>query len=648
MSDFAGMEDLLQDFLIEAGDLLSGVDNKLVDLERSPGDRGLLNEIFRGFHTIKGGAGFLNATEMVTLCHLTENLFDKLRTGELKVTAAVLDVILLATAKLRGMFDELERGMQPTAADPALIEQLKLAIAGSLTQASAVVSAPVVAAPAPAHAEPSAAPVASGPAAMAIAAGDLDWNALYFAVTGVLPAGASSSVIESVSVKTLADVPADQIIQAAIGRRVTDKPGYQGPPTGRRVDERVRDNSIRVDTARLDQVLNLSGEIGLTKNRLNALRSDILNGRNDTDTLHALDLAVSQLDLLVSDLQNAVMKTRMQPIGRLFQKYPRIARDLARSLGKDVEMVLDGEETEIDKTMIEDLSDPIIHLVRNAVDHGVEPISDRLAAGKPEKSIVRLEARQEGDHIVIIVADDGRGMNPEKLRAKALEKGLISDEEANTMDERQSYNLIFLPGFSTASQVSDVSGRGVGMDVVRTNIQKLNGTIDIRSTPGKGTSFIISLPLTLAILPVLLVCLGEQPFAVPLSMVREILPIDPKEVQELGGRATMVVRGEVLPIVTLACLLGWPQERVPEYGVLMQTAEQSFILAIDSFAGREDAVIKSLDDFRPKGVAGVSTLSNGQIVLILDMKELLQGAGDQRVVTRAQLLLDDANFAEAA
>ncbi|MEC5388345.1 chemotaxis protein CheA [Uliginosibacterium sp. H3] len=629
MSDFAGMEELLQDFLVEAGDLLSGVDNKLVDLERTPNDRALLNEIFRGFHTIKGGAGFLNAGEMVTLCHLTENLFDLLRNGQQVVTPEVLDAILSATATVRSMFGDLERGMQPAAADAGLIEALRLAIAGELKSAPKLhlkeqISAPAVASVA-----------VESSAVVPLGDDGLDWGSLYSAVTGVQPTA------DAATDPHLTDAAADDIVKAAVGRRTTDKPGYQGPPVGRRDSERVRDNSIRVDTARLDQVLNLSGEIGLTKNRLNALRSDILNGKNDTDTLHALDLAVSQLDLLVSDLQNAVMKTRMQPIGRLFQKYPRIARDLARSLGKDVEMQLDGEETEIDKTMIEDLSDPIIHLIRNAVDHGVESMKDRALAGKPEKSIVRLEARQEGDHILIIVADDGKGMNPEKLRAKALEKGLISDEEANTMDERQSYNLVFLPGFSTADKVSDVSGRGVGMDVVRTNILKLNGTIDIRSEQGKGTTFIISLPLTLAILPVLLVCLNDQPFAVPLSMVREILPIAASEVQELGGRATMVVRGEVLPIVTLAALLGWPQERVPEYGVLMQTAEQSFILAIDSFAGREDAVIKSLDDFRPKGVAGVSTLSNGQIVLILDMKELLASMGEQRTVTRAQLLRED-------
>lgn len=639
MSDFAGMEDLLQDFLVEAGDLLSGVDNKLVDLERTPNDLGLLNEIFRGFHTIKGGAGFLNATELVTLCHLTENLFDKLRTGELKVGPEMLDVFLAATGAVRSMFGDLERGLLPSPAEPQLIEQLKHALAGTLADVAKV--APVAAAPAPVNTTAAIVPSGDEP----------DWNAYYHAVTGVVPVG-SVPVIAVLSPDAeeaphLNEAAASEIIQAAVGRRTTDKPGYQGPPGGRRDGERQRDNSIRVDTSRLDQVLNLSGEIGLTKNRLTALRSDILNGKNDTDTLHALDLAVSQLDLLVSDLQNAVMKTRMQPIGRLFQKYPRIARDLARSLGKDVELMPVGEETEIDKTMIEDLSDPIIHLIRNAVDHGIELPAERMSMGKPEKSIVRLEARQEGDHIVILVADDGRGMNPEKLRAKALEKGLITDEEANTMDERQSYNLVFLPGFSTASTVSDVSGRGVGMDVVRTNIQKLNGSIDIRSVQGKGTEFIISLPLTLAILPVLLVCLEDQPFAVPLSMVREILPIEAKEVQELGGRATMVVRGEVLPIVTLAALLGWSQQRVPEYGVLMQSAEQSFILAIDSFAGREDAVIKSLDDFRPKGVAGVTTLSNGQIVLILDMKELLGGMGEQKVATRAQLLLESSMAAAA-
>ncbi len=622
MSDFAGMQDLLQDFLVEAEDLLSGVDNKLVELERNPEDRALLNEIFRGFHTIKGGAGFLGAQELVTLCHLTENLFDKLRNGELHLSPALMDVILEATAAVREMFGYLERSIQPPPADPQLLERLRLAISGKLEQgaeaAATGATQPQTNAQQPNAAEP-------------------DWEALHAAVTG---AGAAAAKAPSGSGGSAAP-PSNE----AKGKP-DEEEGRAGVPVAAarrpmvplaRKETVQRETAIRVDTARLDQVLNLAGEIGLTKNRLTALRSDILSGKTDPDTLHALDVAVNQLDLLVSDLQNAVMKTRMQPIGRLFQKYPRIARDLARQLGKEVELVIQGEETEIDKTMIEDLSDPLIHLIRNAVDHGIEMPDERVAVGKPPQGTVTLAAKQEGDHIVIIVADDGRGMDPEKIRAKAVEKGLITPEEANSLDERQSLNLIFLPGFSMADRVSDVSGRGVGTDVVRTNITKLNGTIDVRSEVGRGTTFIINLPLTLAILPVLLVRLGEQPFAVPLSMVREILPIHLDEVREVGGRATLFVRGEVLPILPLANLLNWRLERTPAYGVLMQMAEFSFILGIDTFAGREDAVIKSLEDFRPKGVAGVTILSNGQIVLILDMKELFETGTGTKGVSKAAL-----------
>lgn len=605
MSDFAGMEELLQDFLQEATDLLSDVDNKLVDLEKTPDEKSLLNDIFRGFHTIKGGAGFLNATELVTLCHLTENLFDKLRNDELQLTPELMDLIMSATQGVREMFGELTQSVQPQPADPALLDALRAVIQGGGVKPAA----PAPAAPAPAAEAPAAAPAA--PASQV--AGEPDWNAVHAAMTegGVPPSNAT---------------PANAPHVAAAATAAAPKPAPK--PAPRAAAPAKPETTIRVDTARLDQVLNLSGEIGLTKNRLTSLRADILAGKNDSETLHALDQAVSQLDLLVSDLQNSVMKTRMQPIGRLFQKYPRIARDLARQMGKNIELVLAGEETEVDKTMIEDLADPLIHLIRNAVDHGVESPEERKSSGKPDKSLVRLEARQEGDHIVLIIADDGRGMSPEKIRSKAVEKGLITEEEANTLDERQSLNLIFLPGFSTKTQISDVSGRGVGMDVVKTNIQKLNGSIEIKSELGKGSVFIISLPLTLAILPVLLVLLDDQPFALPLSLVREILPIEHDKIQEVGGKETLVVRGEVLPVLSLTKLLGWPVRQYPEYGVFMQTAERSFILGVDSFAGRDDAVIKSLEDFRPKGVAGVTTLSNGQIVLILDIKELLADQGD--------------------
>lgn len=606
MSDFSGMEDLLQDFLQEAEDLLSDVDNKLVDLEKTPDDRGLLNDVFRGFHTIKGGAGFLSATELVALCHLTENLFDRLRNGQLVLTTDVMDVIMSATRSVREMFSDLARSVQPTKAPVEVVDGLKRILSSEPQQAS--VQSTVESLPAPQTA-------VLGPTEDPSAEGGVNWGALLCSIS---PSSATTS-----------PPPAAPNSPEKPHPKTTDNVATTHPTPSstspRRAASEARETSIRVDTVRLDQVLNLSGEIGLTKNRLTSLRSDLLAGKGGQDTLHALDQAISQLDLLVSDLQNSVMKTRMQPIGRLFQKYPRIARDLARQLGKDVELVLSGEETEVDKNMIEDLADPLIHLVRNAVDHGVENTEERIRLGKPAKSLVRLEARQEGDHIVLVIADDGRGMLPELIRAKAVDKGLIGEEEANGLDERQSLGLIFLPGFSTKTQISDVSGRGVGMDVVKTNIQKLNGTIDIRSEPGKGSVFLISLPLTLAILPVLLVLLGEQPFALPLSLVREILPLEPERTQEVGGKAVVVVRGEALPIYSLSGLLGWPQSDLPqEFGVLMQIAERSFVLRVDSFAGRDDAVIKPLEGFKPRGVAGVTTLSNGQIVLILDMKELLQ------------------------
>ena len=605
MSDFAGMDELLTDFLLEAGEMLSDVDSKLMDLEKRPNDSELINVIFRGFHTIKGGAGFLNATELVALCHLTENLFDKLRNRELVLTAELMDVIFAATSEVRRMFSALHRKVQPTAAPDDMLHDLQAALKGEAIGKPAK----------------SSTPAAGGDTALG---GDnLDWDALYSALAGE-PDIASTVGVTRDPEKIAAAVSEEESTRKAFGRRTSDVPGTTlGRRDGDVPVKEAKETTIRVDTERLDQVLNLSGEIGLTKNRLNHLRSDILQGRESADTLRDLDQAVSQLDMLVVNLQNAVMKTRMQPIGRLFKKYPRLARDLARSLGKDVELVLSGEETEMDKTMIEDLNDPLVHLVRNAVDHGVETIEGRIAAGKPEKSQVELSARQEGDHILITIADDGRGMRPEVIRNKAIEKGLITNEMGNTLDENQCLELVFLPGFSTKDEISSVSGRGVGMDVVKTNIQKLNGTINIHSVHGKGSLFTISLPLTLAILPVLILRLGDQSFAVPLSMVREILSVSPEQLQQVSGRTTMVVRGEVLPVLPLAQLIGWQQGVTPEVGVLMQVGNNSFILSADGFAGHDDVVIKSLDTFRPKGVAGVTMSSEGDIVLILDIKELL-------------------------
>ena len=613
MNDFAGMEELLSDFLLEAGDMLSDVDSKLMELEKRPSDGNLLNEIFRGFHTIKGGAGFLNANELVTLCHLTENLFDKLRTNQLTLDAELLDAIFAATAEVRLMFSSLQQNQQPTAAPTDILAALQSALEG---KAIAPVGQPK---PVAANTGVVAAQAATSPV---IGPENVDWDALYKVLTGTDIVGTVGATRDPAQIKQAIDE--EESTRKAFGRRTSDVPGAT---VGRRGGDvpaaEAKETTIRVDTVRLDQVLNLSGEIGLTKNRLTHLRSDLLQGRSGADILRELDLSVTQLDMLVVNLQNAVMKTRMQPIGRLFKKYPRLARDLARSLGKDVELVLTGEETEMDKTMIEDLNDPLVHLVRNAVDHGVETIEGRRAAGKPEKSVVELSAHQEGDHILITISDDGKGMRPEMIRSKAIEKGLITSEMANTLDENQCLELILLPGFSTKDEISSVSGRGVGMDVVKTNIEKLNGSIQIHSEPGKGSTFSISLPLTLAILPVLVLRLGDQSFAVPLSMVREILPVTRQELQQISGKATMVVRGEVLPVLPLTQLIGWGNNEHSEVGVLMQFGSNSFILTADGFVGHEDVVIKSLDTFRPKGVAGVTMSSEGDIVLILDIKELL-------------------------
>lgn len=660
MSDFAGMDDLLQDFLTEASELLSDVDNKLVELEKRPNDKALLNTIFRGFHTIKGGAGFLNVDPMVSLCHRTENLFDKLRNGELSITPELMDTILNATGVVRDMFAALAQGRMPSSASPAILTALDDFLQGKVSATPEAASAPGKSSlenQSSHQAEKSdkALVQTETETVNSQSATEPDWQQLYdtlldrsddvattieLDVQSPTQATTISTGKSSIEAKPVVADPMQALRPAPV-----QVPATQGSKSQASAGQPLstQETTIRIDTVRLDQVLNLSGEIGLTKNRLTTLRTDIMAGKTDAATIKALDEAIGQLDLLVSDLQNAVMKTRMQPIGRLFQKYPRLARDLARQLGKDVELVLSGEETELDKTMLEDLNDPLVHLVRNAVDHGIETIEERIAAGKPPKAVVELTATQVGDHILIEITDDGKGMRPDVIRRKAVEKGLIDAETANSLDDKQSLQLIFMAGFSTKDQVSNISGRGVGMDVVRTNIQKLNGRIDIHSVAGEGSRFSIQLPLTLAILPVLVVKIKDQPFAVPLAMVREIIPIRQEQIQEVSGRATIVVRDEILSVRSLATLIGWEEDHLPSFGVLMQSAEHSFILAVDSFIGRDDVVIKPLQNIRPRGIAGATLSGDGSIVLVLDMEDLLESSSADSSAIKASRFL--ANLA---
>ncbi|MCQ8897380.1 chemotaxis protein CheA [Limnobacter humi] len=607
MSAFSDVE-LLQDFLTEAGDLLEDVDAKLVELEQSPEDSDLLATVFRGFHTIKGGAGFLEAAHLVELCHKTENLFDKLRSRSLSLTAEMMDSILAATGEVHRMFGEMRNGHQPSGAPQELLDALDAAIEGR-----SVAPVDPVAAPS-STAEPEAAPVA---VRSTNTDDELDWAGMYEAVVGVPPKELAQAAL---STEMVTEALAKQSAAA-----VRPKPVAKPKPAASPAAAATKENTIRVDTQRFDQILNLSGEIGLTKNRLNCLFDAITRGDRGEDVLKALDTVVGQLDMLVSDLQSAVMKARMQPVGRVFQKYSRLARDVARQLGKDVELVIEGAETEVDKSILEELNDPLVHLVRNAVDHGIETIADRTAVGKNAKGIVNLSARQTGDHIVIEIQDDGRGMRPEVIREKAVEKGLISHEEAGQLNTQDSLQLIFLPGFSTKDQISDISGRGVGMDVVKTNIQRLNGRIEIQSEPGQGSRITILLPLTLAILPVLMLKLEEQIYSLPLSCVREIIPIEQEKVQRVNGKPTMVIRGEVVPLLDLASLIGRPTSDRPKVGVMAVSGNRSCILAVDTLVGQDEVMIKPLDGVKPKGVAGATLSGEGLLVLVLELRELLEG-----------------------
>ncbi|MBT82941.1 MAG: chemotaxis protein CheA [Limnobacter sp.] len=610
MSAFSDVE-LLQDFLTEAGDLLEDVDSKLVELEQSPEDADLLATVFRGFHTIKGGAGFLEATHLVELCHKTENLFDLLRSKKLVLDAEMMDSIMAATGEVHRMFGEMRNGHQPGAAPQELLEALDAAIEGR-TVAPAAAPVVQVAAAVPAPSQPKTLNELAQ-----ISEDDLDWAGLYEAVVGVPP-----RELEQAALST-------GMATEAIARQAAAAVRPKAPPPKAKAAQPAaavqKENTIRVDTARFDQILNLSGEIGLTKNRLNCLFQAFASGASNEELIKSLDTVVGQLDMLVSDLQSAVMKARMQPVGRVFQKYSRLARDVSRQLGKDVELVIEGAETEVDKSILEELNDPLIHLVRNAVDHGIETIADRTACGKNPKGIVNLSARQTGDHIVIEIQDDGRGMRPEIIREKAVEKGLISAEEAGQLSVQESLQLIFLPGFSTKDQISDISGRGVGMDVVKTNIQRLNGRIEIQSEPGHGSTITILLPLTLAILPVLMLKLEEQIYSLPLSCVREIIPIEEDKVQYVGGKPTMVVRGEVIPLLDLATLIGRESAPTPKVGVLTISGNKACILAVDSLVGQDEVMIKPLDGVKPKGVAGATLSGEGLLVLVLELRELIEG-----------------------
>lgn len=742
---FGADEEILQDFLVEAGEILEQLSEQLVELESRPDDADLLNAIFRGFHTVKGGAGFLQLNELVECCHIAENVFDILRKGERRVDSELMDVVLEALDTVNSMFGQVRERSDVTPATPELLAALaRLAEPASAQQAAAPEPEPEPVAEAPAEqasgditdtefeqlldslnavkaeAEAPAAPAAAAgdeitdaefeslldqlhgkgqfaadslptPAAPASAAvveagteasneiTDDEFEALLDQLHGkgtfavdALPAAAvepaategagdhisehefealldqihgkgkfaegaaaTASVAEAAVAKPEAKPAAKPAPAAAPAPAPVAKPAAAAAPARQAAPASAdkhaaseAETTVRVDTARLDEIMNMVGELVLVRNRLVRL------GLNSGD--EAMSKAVSNLDVVTADLQTAVMKTRMQPIKKVFGRFPRLVRDLARQLKKEINLELVGEETDLDKNLVEALADPLVHLVRNAVDHGVETPEEREAAGKSRGGKVVLSAEQEGDHILLSISDDGKGMDPNVLRAKAVEKGLMDKDAADRLSESDCYNLIFAPGFSTKTEISDVSGRGVGMDVVKTKISQLNGSINIYSAKGQGSKIVIKVPLTLAIMPTLMVMLGNQAFAFPLVNVNEIFHLDLSRTNVVDGQEVVIVRDKALPLFYLKRWLvssAAHEEQHEGHVVILSVGTQRIGFVVDQLVGQEEVVIKPLGKMLQgtPGMSGATITGDGRIALILDVPSMLKRYAARRI-----------------
>ncbi|WP_321848424.1 chemotaxis protein CheA [Pseudomonas paraveronii] len=741
---FGADEEILQDFLVEAGEILEQLSEQLVELESRPDDANLLNAIFRGFHTVKGGAGFLQLHELVECCHIAENVFDILRKGERHVDSELMDVILEALDAVNGMFSEVRERAPITAATPELLAALARLAEPADTSAAPVVEAvpePVVeaevdvtdsefeqlldslnavkaeaeapqavaavaavAAPAAPTSEditdaefeslldqlhgkgqfaadavaPTAAPqapaatagtditddefealldqlhgkgafaadalpevaaTAAAPAASAAPAGDgLISDHEFEALLDELHGKGKFTEVAPAAAATAAPVAAKPAPAKAAAPAAAAKPApapAAAPASARAPAAAVADKpaseaetTVRVDTARLDDIMNMVGELVLVRNRL--VRLGLSSGDE------AMQKAVSNLDVVTADLQTAVMKTRMQPIKKVFGRFPRLVRDLARQLKKEINLELVGEETDLDKNLVEALADPLVHLVRNAVDHGVETPEEREAAGKSRGGKVILAAEQEGDHILLSITDDGKGMDPAILRGIAVKRGVMDKDAADRLTDTECYNLIFAPGFSTKTEISDVSGRGVGMDVVKTKISQLNGSINIYSTKGLGSKIVIKVPLTLAIMPTLMVMLGNQAFAFPLVNVNEIFHLDLSRTNVVDGQEVVIVRDKALPLFYLKRWLvasAAHEEQREGHVVILSVGTQRIGFVVDQLVGQEEVVIKPLGKMLQgtPGMSGATITGDGRIALILDVPSMLKRYAARRI-----------------
>ena len=676
-------DEILQDFLVEAGEILERLNEELLDLEQRPDDIDLLNAVFRGFHTIKGGAGFLALTGLVDVCHRAEDVFNILRNGERSVDTDLMDVVLQVLDVVNSMFAEVQAGEMPTPADNSLLEQLEMfaAPAGAeqdAEQLSATDSQTVTddvterdqtdidfdAMLDSAQAQGDGQKGLAGPEAVPAVQNsdditDDEFDALLDELHGAgkgptvvsksenaePPPAAGKQAGDEITedeFEALLDelhgkgkapvVVTQQTVDKTKPSQDRSKPPVNAAPAGKKSEKPKQQKkpvaqtsqpeaTVRVDTNRLDAIMNMVGELVLVRNRMTTLKDELRD--------ESMDKAVSNLDVVTSDLQTAVMKTRMQPVKKVFGRFPRVVRDLARNMKKEINLVMEGEETDLDKNLVEALADPLVHLVRNAVDHGIEMPDEREAIGKPRSGTVTLSATQEGDHILLAIQDDGRGMDPEVLREKAVSKGLMDTDAAARLDDRECFNLIFHAGFSTREEISDVSGRGVGMDVVKTKISQLNGNVEIDSELGRGSRLMIRVPLTLAIMPTLMVELGRQPFALPLGSVSEIFDLDRDKTNVVDGQKVIMVRNETLPIYYLREWLiqaDAPAQRLAEHVVVVRIGSQSIGFVVEQLIGQEEVVIKPLGAFLQgtPGFAGATITGDGRIALIIDVPGLMK------------------------
>ncbi len=647
--------DIFHDFLQEAGELLESLNELLVDLEESPEDPELLNAVFRAFHTIKGGAGFLGIDAVVVLCHRSEDLFGVIRDGRLTLTETVMDPVLAAVDVLNEMFESLHAAEEPQSAPPEIIAQLESMLQPGGAAPQAVVeqkaSEPAVESESQQPAvvfdmeaaaqsdeditddefdalldqlEQSPQQTAAPASTMPLLEGDPDEDITEDEFEQLLDMLDGEPVSE-VSAVSPPPAPVEQKPSATAPPKNTSeqKPKGERADKGERTEKRASatktESSVRVDTRRLDDVMNMVGELVLIRNRFDNLKQSISS--------EVVDRAISDLNLLTTDIQEVVMRLRMQPVRKVFSRFPRVVRDLARKLDRKVKLQLVGEDTEVDKNLVEELADPLIHLIRNAVDHGVETPEVRIAAGKPAEGTVVLAAQQEGDHILLTIQDDGAGMNPEVLRRLAVERGMMDQETANQLPNRALYGLIFEPGFSTKKEISDVSGRGVGMDVVKTHINQLNGQIEIDSEIGVGTTISIQVPLTLAILPTLMVYIAEQNYAIPLPGIIELFEWHSVEVSQVGGREVVRLRDRTYSLVYASELLGGGRIRSSEQRVLViELAGHSLALVVDQVIGQEEVVIKPLGTLLRgmPGYSGATITGDGRVAMILDVASMLE------------------------